>query len=71
MIPDELRNFLNRNRAKLFYALLFVIVGILIFAIGFWRTLILVFLGGVGWVVGMIIEDKDFIRKFLNNYFGK
>ncbi|HOO55205.1 MAG TPA: DUF2273 domain-containing protein [bacterium] len=61
----------NKHKAKIILTILFLFLGILIMTIGFLKTIFVVMLGLVGLGLGRIIDDRDLVRKFINNYLGK
>jgi uncharacterized membrane protein len=71
MLSDQDKQFLVKNRAAIFIAAVFVVFGILFMALGFFKTMFIILLAIAGWTLGRYGGDKEFIRRFLNNYFGK
>jgi uncharacterized membrane protein len=71
MLSEEEKQFLNKNRAGIFFAAVFVLFGILFSTLGFFKTMFIVLLAVAGWGLGRVAGDKELIRRFLNNYFGK
>jgi len=61
----------ENHKGKILLALAFAVMGVLFVTIGFLKTLFVVFLGGVGFLIGFAVDDREKIRKFLNNYLGR
>ncbi|ACK42322.1 MULTISPECIES: DUF2273 domain-containing protein [Dictyoglomus] len=55
---------LREYRYRIIFSFVFLIIGILILLIGFWKTLFLVFCFLVGYLVGLAI-DKNFILEVI------
>jgi uncharacterized membrane protein len=49
---------------RLIFSLIFLILGILILTIGFWRTLFLIIMFLIGYIIGNII-DKNLLFLFI------
>jgi len=71
MLSEQDQQFLKKHRAKIIFAVIFVVFGILLMTLHFLKTMFIVLLAVAGWYFGRIVDDKDFLRKFLNNYLGK
>jgi uncharacterized membrane protein len=71
MLSDDERIFLVKNRGRIFLAAFLIVIGLLLMTIGFLKTAFLVLLGIIGWFFGRALDDKDFLKRFINNYLGK
>lgn len=71
MFSDQDRQFFRNHRGKIFLTLVLIVLGILFMTIGFFKTMFVILLGIAGWFAGRFIDDKELVRKFLNNYLGK
>ncbi|HOX29453.1 MAG TPA: DUF2273 domain-containing protein [bacterium] len=63
--------FLKKHKAKIIFSLLFILIGILFMTLGFLKTMFVLLLAIAGWFFGKIVDDKELIRRFINNYLGK
>ncbi len=57
--------FLARYKVRLAAMGTGVLIAVLCLLIGFWRTLLIVLLGGAGYLLGYYIEDPDSFMQFL------
>ena len=71
MISDQDRQFFKNHRGKIFFTFFFIILGILFMTLGFLKTMFIFLLAVGGWIVGRVVDDRELIRRFLNNYLGK
>ena len=71
MLSDQDQQLLRKHRAKIFFAAVFVGFGILLMTLGFLKSMFIVLLAVAGWFFGRLADDKDLVRRFLNNYLGK
>ncbi|MBQ7455409.1 MAG: DUF2273 domain-containing protein [Clostridia bacterium] len=51
------------------YALLGIVLAVLLLTIGFWKTLFILALAGIGAVLGGVSQKKDVIRDAVNKRF--
>lgn len=47
-----MKDFLNKNIGSLIGAVIAILLGVLFMAVGFWRTLLLLLLGAIGFMLG-------------------
>ncbi len=71
MLSEQDIFFIRKHKAKIVFSLFFILLGILFMALGFLRTMFVLLLAIAGWFVGRVFDDKELIRRFLNNYLGK
>ena len=71
MLSDQDRQFLTKHKVKILSALAFIIFGVLMMAVGFFKTMFIVLLAIAGWFFGKIAGDRELIRGFLKNYLDK
>ncbi len=71
MLSEQDLLFIRKHKAKIVFSLIFIVLGILFMALGFLRTMFVLLLAIAGWFVGRVFDDKELIRRFLNNYLGK
>jgi uncharacterized membrane protein len=57
---ERIKNY----KYRLIFSLIFLMLGILILTIGFWRTLFLIIMFLIGYIIGNII-DKNLLFLFL------
>jgi uncharacterized membrane protein len=57
---ERIKNY----KYRLIFSLIFLILGILILTIGFWRTLFLIIMFLIGYIIGNII-DKNLLFLFI------
>jgi uncharacterized membrane protein len=60
MSLERIKNY----KYRLIFSLIFLILGILILTIGFWRTLFLIIMFLIGYIIGNII-DKNLLFLFI------
>lgn len=59
------RLFFRRNRHSLLATLVGIFIAVLILSIGFFQTLLIVLLGGLGFVIGSFFDRKSWIFMLL------
>ena len=64
-------NFFTRQRGKIIFSVIFALIALLIVTVGFFKTVFVVVLAVLGYLVGRVIDDREFLKKFINNYLGK
>jgi len=65
------QNFFIRHKTKIIFSCIFGAIALLIVSVGFFKTVFVAVLAALGYFVGRIVEDKEFLRRFINNYLGK
>ena len=65
------QNFFIRHKTKIIFSGIFGVIALLIVSVGFFKTVFVAVLVSLGYFVGRIVEDKEFLRRFINNYLGK
>ena len=67
---DEDSKFLKKNRGKILLSVIFAVFGVLFITLGL-KTFFVIFLAAAGFFAGYLIDDRELLRRFLNNYLGK
>ncbi|GEM_PF-280574 len=57
---QEIKAFMARNKCKVFITLIGLIAAVLMLSIGFFRTLLILLLTGVGFFYGSLIDKHGF-----------
>lgn len=52
-------------RNQISFTLLFIVVAILFMTIGFWKTILLVLLTGIGYFIGMVKDEQRSISSII------
>ena len=70
---DKLTQFCKEHKWTVILVACGLLAAILFITIGFWRTLLLVFLVGVAFIIGVLLDRNgtDGVKAFINNLFSK
>jgi uncharacterized membrane protein len=70
MSLEKYISFVAKNPGKVIGTIAGLLVGILIFSIGFWKTFVVLLLAFIGYIVGRVLDDgrplADQINDLLN-----
>ncbi len=74
---QDIKAFMARNKCKVFITLLGLIAAVLMLSIGFFRTLLIIFLTGICFLYGSLVDKHGFsgankmIGEFFKGLFGR
>ena len=70
---DGFLDFLRRNKWRLVLMFIGVLLVVLLFTIGFWRTLLLTVIVGICYLIGALLDEGGRARvgEFFNDLFSK
>lgn len=61
-----MQEWLNRYKVPLIFGLLGFILAVLLVTIGFFKTLLIIILTGLGMAIGQYIDNNDLLKKYFN-----
>lgn len=61
-----MQEWLDRYKVPLIFGLLGFILAVLLVTIGFFKTLLIIILTGLGMMIGQYIDNNDLLKKYFN-----
>lgn len=70
MDPNDV-SFLKKYLARIICTVVFLVIGLLIATVGIIKAVFIIAVAIAGYFVGHVLDDKDALRRIINNYLGR